>query len=168
VYELPFGKGRSHLQSGPLSWIAGGWELGGIAALYSGLPVSNSINVNNQNLGGAVRGTWVRNPNLPNSERTIDRWFDTGFAVATPAGEVGNVGRNVIDGPGRRNLDLIVARIFPMPWEGHRLQFRAEAFNATNTPAFGRPNAALGTPAVGRIIQADEPRRIQFSLKYYF
>jgi hypothetical protein len=168
VYELPFGKGKPYAQTGPLSWIVGGWEFGGIAALYSGLPLSNSINVNNQNLGGAVRGNWVRNPNIPNSERTIDRWFDTAFAVPAPPGEVGNVGRNVIDGPGRRNLDLIAARIFPMPWEGHRLQFRAEAFNATNTPAFGRPNAALGTPAVGRIIQADEPRRIQFSLKYYF
>ncbi|MEX2260561.1 MAG: carboxypeptidase regulatory-like domain-containing protein [Bryobacteraceae bacterium] len=168
VYELPFGNGKPLLKSGPASWILGGWEIGGIVGLYSGLPVSNSINVNNQNLGGATRGTWVRNPNLPNGERTIDRWFDTSFAVPTPAGEVGNVGRNVIDGPGRRNLDLLVARNFRMPWEGHALQFRAEAFNATNTANFGAPNAALGTPNQGRIIQAEEPRRIQFSLKYYF
>lgn len=168
VYELPFGKGKPWVRGGPAAYLFGGWEIGAILNLYTGLPVSNSINVNNQNLGGAVRGTWVRNPNLPSSERTIDRWFDTTFAVPTPPGEVGNVGRNVIDGPGRRNLDLLVAREFAMPWEAHRIQFRAEAFNASNTPAFGRPNAALGTPNVGRITQADEPRRLQFSLKYYF
>ena len=38
----------------------------------------------------------------------------------------------------------------------------------TNTPQFGRPNTNVGTPAVGRITVADEPRRIQFGLKYVF
>jgi hypothetical protein len=168
VYELPFGNGRKHLQSGPASWFLGGWQIGGILSFYSGLPVSHTINVNNQNLGGAVRGNWVRNPNLPPDERTIDRWFDTGFVTPSAPGEVSNAGRNLIDGPGRRNLDLMVARVFVLPWEGHQVQFRAEAFNATNTPNFGAPNTAVGTPNAGRINQAEDPRRIQFSLKYYF
>lgn len=168
VWELPFGPGKPFLQSGPASWLLGGWQLGGILSLYSGLPVSNTINVNNQNLGGAVRGDWVRNPNLPPDQRTIDRWFDLGFAQPTPPGLIGNVGRNVIDGPGRKNLDIQVARNFRMPWEKHQMQFRFESFNFTNTANFGAPNTALGTPIAGRINQAEDPRRIQFSLKYYF
>ncbi|MBM3726065.1 MAG: hypothetical protein FJW40_11645 [Acidobacteria bacterium] len=168
VWELPFGPGKPLAKSGPASWIVGGWQIGTIVGFYSGLPVSNGINVDNQNLGGAVRGNWVRNPNLPPGERTIDRWFDTGFAVPSAPGQVSNVGRNVIDGPGRKNMDLMIARNFRLPFEGHSLQLRAEAFNATNTPNFGAPNTAIGSPNQGRIIAAEEPRRIQISLKYYF
>ena len=168
VYELPFGKGRQHLTSGPASWIAGGWQIGGLLSLLSGMPVAHTININNQNLGGTVRGDWVRNPNLPSDERTIDRWFDTTFVVPTAPGVLSNAGRNLIIGPGRTNLDVMVGRDFRMPFEGHRLQFRFESFNFTNTANFGPPNGGVGTPNAGRIIQAEDPRRIQLALKYIF
>jgi hypothetical protein len=168
VYELPFGKGRTYLRSGPASWVLGGWQLGGIVSLYSGFPVPHTFNVNNQNLGGPVRGDWVRNPNLPTSERTIDRWFDTGFVTASAPGVLSNAGRNLVESPGTKNLDVMVARNFLLPWEGHQLQLRFESFNFTNTPNFGRPNTAVGTPNAGAITTASEPRRIQFGLKYVF
>jgi hypothetical protein len=163
LYELPF-----RTATGPAAWFLRGWQIGGILSLLSGTPVDHSINVDNQNLGGRVRGDYVRNPNLPSSERTIDRWFDTGFVVPSAPGVISNAGRNLIYAPGVRNLDLIVSRNFAMPWEGHYVQFRAEAFNSTNTPAFGIPNTSVGTPNAGRITTADEPRRIQFGLKYVF
>ena len=83
-------------------------------------------------------------------------------------GLLDNAGRNLIWGPGRTNLDVSVSRRFYMPWEGQSLQFRFESFNFTNTPAFGRPNTAFGGSNVGKITSADEPRRIQFGLKYVF
>jgi hypothetical protein len=168
VYELPFGQGKRFLTAGVGKWLAGGWQISGLLSATSGFMLTNSINVNNQNLGGAVRGDWLRNPNLPVAERTIDRWFDTGFAVAAAPGTIANIGRNLIEGPGRRNLDLSIARTFRLPFEGHTLQFRAEGFNALNTPNFGQPNTAVGTPTVGRIVSAEDPRRIQFALKYTF
>jgi hypothetical protein len=168
VYELPFGKGRAYLTSGPGEWLFGGWQLGGLLSLLTGMPVSHTINVNNQNLGGAVRGDWVRNPNLPASERTIDRWFDTGFVVPNAPGTIGNAGRNLIIGPGRKNVDVMVARNFRLPLEGHQIQFRFESFNFTNTPNFGPPNTGVGGVTAGRINTADDPRRIQFGLKYLF
>jgi hypothetical protein len=168
VYELPFGKGRRRLTSGPASWVLGGWQIGGLLSLLSGMPVAHTINVNNQNLGGTVRGDWVRNPNLPSDERTIDRWFDIAFVAPSAPGVISNAGRNLIIGPGRKNLDVMIGRDFQMPVEGHRLQFRFESFNFTNTPNFGPPNAAVGTPNAGRIIQSEDPRRIQLALKYIF
>jgi hypothetical protein len=168
VYELPFGKGRGHLTSGPASWILGGWQVGGLLSLSTGMPIGHTVNVNNQNLGGVVRGDWVRNPNLPSDQRTIDRWFDTGFVVPSAPGVLSNAGRNLIIGPGRKNLDIMVGRDFLMPVEGHRLQFRFESFNFTNTPNFGPPNGAVGTPNAGRITVAEDPRRIQLALKYLF
>lgn len=167
VYELPFGKGRPYLQSGPGSWFLGGWQLGGIVSAYSGFPIPHTFNVNNQNLG-TVRGDFVRSPNLPRSERSIDRWFDTGFVTASQPGVFSNAGRNLIVAPGLKNFDLMVARDFPMPFEGHQIQFRFEAFNATNTANFGQPATGVGTPAAGTINSAADPRRIQFALKYVF
>ena len=163
VYEIPTSQ-----MTGPAKWILGGWQIGGIASAHTGAPISHSININNQNLGGAVRGDWVRNPNLPESGRTIDRWFDPAFVVPSAPGIVSNAGRNLIVGPGRQNVDLMLSRTFIMPFEGHALQFRFETFNALNHANFGNPNTAVGTPNVGRITTAEDPRRIQFGLKYNF
>lgn len=170
VYELPFGKNKKMLSSGAGAWLLGGWQLGGIASFLAGRPLTHSINVDRQNNGGAVRGNWVSNPNLPKDQRTIDRWFDTGFVVATPAGvgQIGNAGRNLIIGPGVKNFDFLLSRSFVMPFEGHSLQFRFESFNFTNTPAFGNPNTGVGTVNAGRITSAGDPRRIQIALKYLF
>lgn len=168
VYELPFGTGKPSLNSGAGRWILGDWQVGGIFSALGGTPDSHSINVNTTNVGGANRGQFVADVNLPSFQRTIDRWFNTEAAVAGPAGQIDPAGRNLIWGPGRVNFDFSLSRRFMMPWEGHSLQFRFESFNFTNTPAFGRPNTSFGTANVGRITDADEPRRIQFGLKYVF
>jgi hypothetical protein len=167
LYELPFGRGKALASSGVPAALFGGWQLGGIVSLLAGSPVDHSFNVDNQNLG-RNRGDYVRNPNLPSSERSIDRWFDLGFVTAAPPGVIANAGRNLIYAPGVRNVDLVVSKNFLMPWEGHYVQFRAESFNAFNTPNFGVPNTSVGSPNAGRITNADEPRRIQFGLKYVF
>jgi len=62
----------------------------------------------------------------------------------------------------------MVSRLFKLPCEGHALQFRFEALNGLNRANFGNPSAAVGIPAVGRINTAEDPRRIQFGLKYNF
>jgi hypothetical protein len=170
VYELPFGKGKRWLSSGAGAWLLGDWQTGGILSFISGRPLTHSINVDRQNNGGAARGDWVRDPNLPGDQRTISRWYDTSFVEPTPAGvgQIGNAGRNLIIGPGVKNFDFLLARSFRMPFEGHTLQFRFESFNFTNTPAFGNPNVSIGSVDAGRITTAGDPRRIQFALKYLF
>ena len=79
----------------------------------------------------------------------------------------GNSGRNILYGPGITNLDFSLAKYFSIT-ERFRVQFRAEAFNASNTPAFGNPNANITSPGVGTINSAGEPRRIQFGLKLLY
>ena len=88
--------------------------------------------------------------------------------MASAPGVYGNTGRNVLHGPGVRNFDLIVGKQFSLPWERHHLQLRFESFNFTNTPHFGQPASGLRAAATATVNAADEPRRIQFALKYTF
>ena len=173
LYEVPLGAGKGRLQSGPASWILGGWQVGAILQMQSGPFVTNSFTVNNANTYGPYRGNLTGNPNLPESERDSTRWFDDSVFVLGPPGQYGNAGRGTIESPGWKNLDFLASKNFPMPWEGHRLQFRFEAFNFTNTPHLGAPSTdpiltsiPIGNPNATRIIRADEPRIVQFALKY--
>jgi hypothetical protein len=141
--------------------------------MQSGPFVTNSFTVNNANTYGPYRGNLTGNPNLPESERDSTRWFDDSVFVLGAPGQHGNAGRGTIEAPGWKNLDFLASKNFPMPWEGHRLQFRFEAFNFTNTPHLGAPSTdpiltsiPIGNPNATRIIRADEPRIVQFALKY--
>ena len=102
---------------------------------------------------------------LSSSQRTIDHWFDTTAFLVQQQYTYGNAGRNILFGPGLKNLDLSLSKSFPIA-ENKRLQFRAESFNFTNTPAFGQPGATLNGLGVGQITSAGDPRRIQFGLKF--
>ena len=57
-----------------------------------------------------------------------------------------------------------------MPYkESHSLEFRAEAFNAFNTPQFSNPDPNLGDAAFGQISSTKiDNREIQLALKYFF
>lgn len=99
---------------------------------------------------------------------SLHEYFDEGAFVAAAPGVYGNTGRNLLEGLGSLQLDALLARRFRMPWEGHWLQFRAEAFNATNTARFGQPNGMLRTPSTAAISTANHARRLQFALRYEF
>jgi hypothetical protein len=111
---------------------------------------------------------------LPESERTLDRWFNTN-AVAVPAqGEIGNIGRNVLVGPSQQSWDFSAHKQFLIA-EGHTMTFRFEAFNFPNHPVFSRPGTGIGNnpslipQAFGQIRGTETSmRQIQLGLKYAF
>jgi len=70
---------------------------------------------------------------------------------------LGNASRNPVVGPGYQTLDVMVGKEFPIT-EGVRLEFRAEAFNVTNTPPLAAPNTSFGNTAFGTITRALDPR----------
>ncbi|MCL4401344.1 MAG: TonB-dependent receptor [Acidobacteria bacterium] len=168
TYELPFGRGRSYgtnMHRG-LDFLLGGWQLGGIVSFMTGVPFDINYPGDSQNSGTRNRGNRIANGTVSNP--TIDQWFDQYAFVASAPGVYGNTARNVLYGPGLRNFDLIVGKTFRLPKEGHQVQVRFESFNFTNTPHFGQPASGLRAPDTATIARADEPRRIQFALKYTF
>jgi hypothetical protein len=172
VWELPVGKDRP---------LLGNWQLTGIFAARSGTPAN--VTVGSPIPGGDARPNLLHDPNLPSSERSPDRWFDTTAFQASraPDGSLlpGNAGRNIIRGPGYVNLDLGLIKFIPIG-NDRRLQFRAEVFNVTNTPHFANPVVRMSDPSFGRITHTRNPvnfgstatsyasRMIQFALKVEF
>jgi hypothetical protein len=73
----------------------------------------------------------------------------------------------VVRGPGMKNLDLSLQKTFPIR-EAKRIEFRAEAFNSTNTPLFNAPDVGVNSAQFGQIQVAQGERNIQLALKFYF
>jgi hypothetical protein len=165
VWDIPFGANLTGLSGTLLN----GWQLSGIAILSSGSPIfinqdGDTLNVDSEEIRpNLVAG---QDPTLPSSERSIARWFNTAaFTRATVT--YGNSLRNPVVGPGRKVVDLSLAKAFQIR-EGQQLQFRLEAFNAFNWVNWNNPNGTLGNSNFGIISQAMAAREMQLSLKYSF
>jgi len=95
------------------------------------------------------------------------RFFNpAAFAVPAP-GTLGNVGVGSVRGPKTWQFDASLSRSFQIN-EARRLEFRAEAFNVTNSFRRGNPTTALNSNLFGQINTALDPRIMQFALKYLF
>lgn len=143
TYELPFGKGKKFVnQGGIVSALAGGWQLTGILPMYSGLPFSVSAAGTSLNApGNTQRANQVKaNVEKLGGIGATQAYYDPlAFAPVTTA-TFGTAGFNSLRGPGYISADVGVFRNFVVR-EHWKLEFRAEAFNATNTPHFGNPSA---------------------------
>jgi hypothetical protein len=99
---------------------------------------------------------------------TLAQWFDPTAFVAAPNFVYGNSGLRILSPDIIRTVDFSMFKQF-MIREGHKLQFRVEAFNLPNTPSFASPSATLDTTTVGRVTAtATAPRQLQFAIKYTF
>jgi hypothetical protein len=165
LYELPFGKGKRWVSSGPLERVLGGWALSGILTLQTGRPfnVGLATGVNN---GAPSWPNRIGSGKLDNPDRAM--WFNAADFVAPPPNTYGNVARGVLYSPGQRALDASFVKNTRLH-ERLNLQFRLDAFNITNTPYFGFPNASIGSPTVGNITSTNSDNRdLQFALKIEF
>ena len=89
-------------------------------------------------------------------------------AFAQPAtGTIGTIGRGSIAGPGLWQFDMAVSRTFQLR-EQQKLEFRAEAFNVTNSFHMENPTVNLNSGNFGQVTSAKDPRIMQFALKYIF
>ena len=199
TYELPFGKGKRFLSSSPgvVQALLGGWSTNWILTIQNGQPFTvpciitttsgfgcNALLVPGQNVYAtqAVYGT----------SNNVNHWLNpNAFAsppVATTIGQTDYTplggGPTQFLGPGFRRLDFSLFKQFTIT-ERTKLEFRAEAFNLTNTPNFSPPGfngngvvAAPGSldytsPATFGVINStrdgqNDQRELQFALKLYF
>ena len=142
VYELPFGGQR----------FSAGWQLAAIVQVQSGNPVS--IVTTNSTFTGVAN---TLRPDVTGPIAVIgapDRWFDA--KAFTPVAGFGNLGRNVVIGPGFSNTDLALLKNTKLG-ERVSVQFRVEIFDLFNHANLGQPGNVVGSPGFGRITNTRFP-----------
>ncbi len=174
-YDLPFGKGqRFAANDGFLTTLLTGWQTHGIVTLQTGRPFTVALptDFDNSGTGFASLGFGANDrPNLVGDPRlqtrTPERWFNTAAFALPPFGSFGSAGRNILEGPGYRNVNASLVKNTSLT-ERINLQLRAEFFNLFNHPNFNLPDNFFGSPTFGRILSAQSPRHIQFGAKLVF
>ena len=157
-------KGDSHL----LSEAANGWGGAMIAVFQTGLPfsvtcISGSALYNRADL---VPG---QNPGYGGSaESRLTNYFNkAAFApTCTNTAPYGTSSRNLLRGPGQKDVDFSVIKHFPIS-EARNVEFRSELFNIFNFANFSNPNNNVLVPSTLGTINSSAagPRVIQFALK---
>ena len=186
LYELPVGKGkRLDITNPVLNGAIGGWQVGGILTLQSGVPGTLSIGgVDNASTSDGGYDRPISTGISPYaSNRTPSRWLNPAAFVEAAPGFFGNVGRDTITGPGIANIDFEVHKQFKMPYSDHHfMQFRLEAFNAINHPNWQMPSLNIlsggafpGQPGTNAhqnfgVVSGTTTsmRQVQLGLKYSF
>jgi hypothetical protein len=172
VWEVPFGRSRRFGASSHavLDAIAGGWQLSTFLVLNTGNPLTITTLGDILNTGGGYTQVPIRTGqvNYNRGDRTRSKFFNTDVFTRPTQYQLGNAGRNILIGPGSRNIDLSLNKEFRVA-EKKSIQFRAEFYNATNHPNWGAPGTTLGTATFGVISSnSNLPRDIQLGLKFRY
>ncbi len=179
LWNLPFGRGQ-RFGSGlgrNLNAMLGGWQANFVFIYQNGLPVA---------MPGAVV---VTNPELPEGQQTLNRWFNTCTQMlngtrancASPSEQVAwrqpAPGEIVVNSPRQPNI-----RTYALPQvnvsmfksfrfrDRVRTEFRAEWFNASNSPIYGQPGTGYTSPTFGVVVpdQINLARVGQLALRVVF
>jgi hypothetical protein len=193
IWGLPVGKGGLFLKNahGAIGQLVNDWKLDWIFRHASGTPITlpNGFNFNCPDhpsylpdSGHQNYGEWLYN------ERPTCFTSIQGGSTGNPYAPITQVPRvSGVRAPWAPQLALAMSKDFRIK-EGWRLQFKAEAFNVTNTPIFGGPSTANpNTPVTPRPDRAPAgqpgscdgygcissnqlnfPRQMQMSLKLIF
>lgn len=180
IWDLPFFKG----QKGFAGAVLNGWSLLGIVTLESGNPFTPGIQADWTGTRFASDARGIDRPNLVsgfNADNIIlggpDQYFNTAAFALPLKGTFGNLGRNVLIGPGLATFDVSAHKNIPLKMLGDsgKLQLRMEAFNLFNHTNFSLParvvfNGASATElpigTAGRITSTTtSARQIQLALR---
>jgi len=151
-----------------LHMVASGWRLSPIFKVLSGGFFSATSTTDAALTAIASQRVNLINPNVYGDKSPKN--FLNPLAFAPPAaGTLGSAGRNSIEGPGTWQFDVSLSRSFQIK-EGQRVEFRAEAFNVTNSFRMDATKLTtnLNSGSFGQVTGALDPRIMQFALKYFF
>jgi hypothetical protein len=168
VYDIP------GPEAGVAGAVVGGWQVTGIYQWQSGQPFTVESGRDNAGWGlGSNRAMKTGQPFEPPATLTCSTqpcvyFFNPAAFAVNPNGSFGETRRGEYFGPSRWTVDLGLFKRFSLP-NAMNLQFRAEFFNLFNTVNFNNPGTTVSSAsAFGRITGAQDPRIMQFGLKFGF
>jgi trimeric autotransporter adhesin len=173
-YDLPFGRNRKWLSANKgLDYAIGGWSMNFETTMQTGFPLQVTQTNNNSVIGTSLQlpnATGISSQTSGSLESRLNDYFNIAAFSQAPAYTYGNVSRTLpMRGPGQAYTNASMFKTFTFK-EKYHAQFRAEAFNITNTPLFYGPASSISNPATfGHITtQGNYPRIIQLGVRFNF
>ncbi|HLW79840.1 MAG TPA: TonB-dependent receptor, partial [Terriglobia bacterium] len=193
TYQLPFGKGHRFggSASGAANQIIGGWTVNWITTLQDGFPFNVGCPVGTTADFGCT-AMLVPGQNIYAGPHNVNNWLNpAAFTEPCQLGSSGPIANTTpgcpqltgigllggadtqAHGPGFHRLDFSLFKSFQTSERTH-LEFRSEFFNLTNHPQFANPSSLDFTNKAffGQITSLrdgpNDPRQIQFALKFYW
>jgi hypothetical protein len=169
IYDFPWKANR----------LVSGWEVTLIEQMQSGNPIN--FHTTNTSFTGAgtlrpsVNGSVITGYEpAVNGNAAMVSYFENPAVFYNQGNAFGNLGRNVLIGPGFSNLDAALMKTTALN-ERFKLQFRADAFDLLNQANFGQPGSTVGTSTFNLITSTRFPpgdsgssRQMQLSLRLSF
>jgi hypothetical protein len=163
IYELPFGHGKKWASRSRAADLAfGGWQvmLAGtygtgffLTPMWSGTDPTNTRQTSGTLPNVTIRPNALHDPNLPDSERSVYRWFDLSAFGPPAPGTFGTSAKGVIIGPGTFAIDSGVAKNFAFTENGRvRLRLEFTGTNILNHPNWGNPGLTVTTAGTAGVI----------------
>ena len=163
------------------------WQISGITQFQSGFPIRLQTQNDNELVGSLfffgtaapqMTGTapqlqnpktvqTITDPNSPFFGATGHFYLTTSQFADPPQGSFSTTPRSICCGPGENQWDMTFSKKISLT-EARYFQFRTDIFNLFNKTQFVNPDGNFSSSTFGQILQAREPRLVQFALKFYF
>jgi len=181
VWDIPAPK-----YSGLPGKVLDDWQLSGITQFQSGFPIRLQTQDDDELIGSFFFfGTGA--PQLIGSLQTVDPKVQQTFntynygsqtghfffnasqsnVVDPPEGQFSTTPRSVCCGPGENQWDITLSKKLAISEEKY-FQFRTDIFNLFNKTQFVNPDGNFSDSTFGQVLEARDPRLVQFALKFYF
>ena len=180
IVQLPFGRGRAHLnKGGALDYLVGGWTISAVGLIQTGFPVGVTQTPNTTNLNGAGQ-----RPNVNagvgflvegditdrlKAKPTDNLYLNPAAFSLAPGFTMGNAPRLLPDvtSPGRNSLDLGLNKAF-RTGGSTAATFRIEIINVFDNPHYASlGSTAIGNASFGQVTtKANYSRFVQLSVRF--
>ena len=170
-YRFPFGPNERWLRNGGLfAGIAGGWRVSANFTANSGRPQTVTVSGASRDIAsginGALRADYNGDP-ISIGDPSIDQWFNTAAFSVPVAGEFGSSPRNVIIGPGSKDLGMTFNRQVQLGGN-HSVNINMRVNNILNLANYSGVDTNVNSPTFGQIRSVTGQRRATLNLQFRF
>ena len=170
-YRFPFGPNERWLRNGGFfAGIAGGWRVSANFSANSGTPQSVTVSGASRDIASGINGALRADYNgeaVSIADPSIDQWFNTAAFTVPAAGAFGSSPRNIITGPGSKNLNMTFNRNVQLG--GNRnIDINMQVNNILNLANYSGVDTNVNSPTFGQIRSINGQRRATLRLNFRF
>ena len=169
--ELPFGPNKKWLSGGgTTAALFGNWRVAANFTWQSGTPLTPLVQASAGDVARGTNGTLRANYDgqpIQIADPTVAQFFNvSAFSIPAP-GTFGTAGRNIIIGPGTRQLNAQLSRDMHSS-RNRTLTLEAVATNILNSVNFAAVDTYVNSPTFGQVLSVRPLRTVQLNVRFRF